>query len=308
VDPETARRLAALGYVGAPRDRGEGPLPNPRDNLRSLAAIREGFRLAASGQAEEAIGVFQRVVRESPAMVEAWIKLGELLHETGRFEEAAAAFQQALSRTPVLLGDVAVELGHARLRSGKLAEAAAAADLALASNPARARELLARIALARGRPAEAEQQARDAVGTRSVQPSSLVVLAEVLIARGDFTQALQVLDQAQQRATELRLPSVGRLEFFRADALARSGRPREAEQAYRREIGSFPGNLQAYANLAVLYFLQRNERAVDDVIAEMVRANPKRQAYDVATRSFEALGDQRRAALWRSRARSVQGG
>ncbi len=55
----------------------------------------------------------------------------------------------------------------------------------------------------------------------------------------------------------------------------------------------------------MLYFLQRNQPAVDDVIAEMVRANPNRQAYTVAVRTFEALGDRRRAALWQDRARSV---
>ncbi|PYQ47021.1 MAG: hypothetical protein DMF59_19990 [Acidobacteria bacterium] len=33
VDPEEARKLAALGYIGTPRNR-SGPLPNPRDETR----------------------------------------------------------------------------------------------------------------------------------------------------------------------------------------------------------------------------------------------------------------------------------
>jgi len=45
VDPEEAAKLAALGYIGTPKNRG-GPLPNPRDEISHLADIKAAFHLA----------------------------------------------------------------------------------------------------------------------------------------------------------------------------------------------------------------------------------------------------------------------
>jgi choline-sulfatase len=301
VDPATLGRLAALGYVGAPRPRGPSEaLPNPRDSLRYLEKLRQAFRLAGERRHEEAAAVLAGVVRESPAMVEAWIKLGEELSEMGSHAEAAAAFEQALSRTPVLLGDVVISLGYARLRSGQLEAALAEADRAGPVLPGKADELRARVALARGKPEEAEQHARTA--QKDGKPSSMLVLAEVLIRRGDYRGALRVLDLAVRRGDELGLPRVYNLEFLRADALARLGRASEAEDAYRREIRSFPGNTLAYGNLAALCRAEGKPSAVDAVLEELVRANPNARAYRVAVATLNALGDRKKAAAWQRRA------
>jgi arylsulfatase A-like enzyme/tetratricopeptide (TPR) repeat protein len=301
VDPATMGRLAALGYVGAPRVRGPSEaLPNPKDSLRYLDGLRQAFRLAEERRHEGAAIVLAGVVRESPAMVEAWIKLGEELSEMGSHAEAASAFEQALSRTPVLLGDVVVALGYARLRSGQPAAALAAAERARTVLPSQADELRARVALARGRPEEAEQQARAA--QRDGKPSSMLVLAEVLVRRGDYRGALRVLDLAARRGGELGLPKVYNLEFLRADTLARLGRAAEAEDAYRREISGFPGNTLAYGNLAALYRAEGKASAVDSVLEDLVRANPNARAYRVAVATLDALGDRKKAAAWRRRA------
>jgi choline-sulfatase len=301
VDPATVGRLAALGYVGVPRVRGPAEaLPNPRDSLRYLERLRQAFRLAGERRHEEAAAVLAGVVRESPAMVEAWIKLGEELSEMGSHAEAAAAFEQALSRTPVLLGDVAISLGYARLRSGQPAAAVAEAERARAVLPHKADELRARVALAQGKADEAEQHARAA--QKDGKPSSMLVLAEVLIRRGDYRGALRVLDSAARRGEELGLPRVYNLEFLRADALARLGSAAEAEDAYRREIGSFPGNTLAYGNLAALCRAEGKASAVDAVLEDLVRANPNSRAYRVAVATLNALGDREKAAAWRRRA------
>jgi choline-sulfatase len=301
VDPVTMGRLAALGYVGVPRPRGPSEaLPNPKDSLRYLEGLRQAFRLAGERRHEEAAAVLAGVVRESPAMVEAWIKLGEELSEMGSPTEAASAFDQALSRTPVLLGDVVISLGYARLRSGQPAAAVAAAERARAVLPSKAEELRARVALAGGKLEEAEQHARAA--QKDGKPSSMLVLAEVLIRRGDYRGALRVLDSAARRGEELGLPKVYNLEFLRADALARLGRATEAEDAYRREIGSFPGNTLAYGNLAALCRAEGKVSAVDAVLEDLVRANPNARAYRVAVATLEALGEREKAAAWRGRA------
>ena len=73
----------------------------------------------------------------------------------------------------------------------------------------------------------------------------------------------------------------------------------EAEGAYRREIARYPRHLQAWANLGVLLFLQRRTADLDRLMDEMAASNPGPAAREVAAKTFETLGDRKRAAAWR---------
>jgi tetratricopeptide (TPR) repeat protein len=233
-------------------------------------------------------------------MVDVWTKLGDLYRQTGDADASARAYAEALRRCPVPSPDMVVSLGQAELARGRLDEAEAAARRALGGGPARAHDLLARIALARGRVEEAATEAR-AARDGNPQPSADLLLAEIAIRRGDAAGALRLLDEAERRATQLKMGRVYRLEFLRGDALARLGRPAEAEAAYRREIETFPDGLPAYANLAVLYFVQGKRDAVKATLDDMARANPGPMAYRLAAKTWDTFGDRKAAAAWRSR-------
>jgi choline-sulfatase len=301
VDPAAAERLSALGYVGAPADRGAGPLPNPRDYIHVLGDFRAALRLADERRYAEAADALRALVTDSPGLVEVWTKLGELYRQLGLLDESVAAYAEALRHCPAPSADLVLMLGHAELARGRLDQAEAAASRALPGSPARAHDLLARVALARGRIDVAAEEARRARETSS-QPSAIVLQAEVAIRRGAYAEALTLLDEAQGLAAERNMGPVHRLEFMRADALARSGRPVEAEAAYGREVAAFPDDLQAYANLAVLRFLSGNRAAVASTLEDMVRANPGRAANRVAAKTLETLGDRAAAAAWSRRA------
>ncbi len=222
-------------------------------------------------------------------MTDGWIQLGDLLSAEGRGGDAVAAYDEALRRVPGL-ADVAISRGLAELKAGRPGAAEADARRALPTLPRRAEELLARVSLARGRPAEAESHARRAVALDTEpRPSALVVLATVLTRTGDYAGAFATLDEASRRAEALRLGRVRELESVRADALARAGRPAEAEAAYAREIAAFPEDLPAYANLAVLRFLRGDRAGVDAVLADMARRNPGPRALRVAAATRAAL-------------------
>jgi Flp pilus assembly protein TadD len=122
------------------------------------------------------------------------------------------------------------------------------------------------------------------------------------IRAGDLAGARARLDEAERIAREMRMDAVPSLDFQRGDLLARSGHPAEAEAAYRRAIARYPRHLQAWANLAVLLFLQRRLPELDRLMEEMAAANPGPAAPQVAAKTFEALGDGPRAARWRLRA------
>jgi arylsulfatase A-like enzyme/Flp pilus assembly protein TadD len=307
VDEETLRRLAALGYIGGLRDRGTtANLPNPADNLKYLKRMQEAWRFAADKKLPQAIEVLRAMLNENPGMSDAWIKLAELLSDVGLEDEAAAAYRQALDRSPVFLPDISVSLGFVELRRQRLEEAEGLARRSLVGVPAKAHELLARVALARGDLATAENEARAAAGSRTPQPSAILVVAEVKLRAGKPAEALQFVDKAQAYARDLRLPSVYNLEFLRGDALARLNRMDEAEAAYGREISAFPRHSQAYANLAVLHFLRGDRTGVDRLVGEMVRANPSRRTYLLAAATYEAFGEKEKAVRWRQLAEDSQ--
>ncbi len=194
------------------------------------------------------------------------------------------------------MGDVVVQLGHARLRAGQIAQAEAAAQRALPSVPAKALELLARADLASGRLDDARRHADAAAPTRNAQAVAWLVGAEVRTRQGDTAGALARLDEAESRARTAGIDAVYNLEALRADALARSGRPREAEAAYRREIAAFPTHLVAHANLAALLFAQGRRDEGRAAVEAMVAANPNPRARQVAVVTLEAVGDRARAA------------
>jgi len=291
VDPAVAERLAALGYVGFARDRPAGAdLPDPREMLPQLERMKEGFRLASAGRSDEAALVLAEVVRAQPANVEAWIRLGRVLVELGRPAEAAASFEQALQRGGMELPDVVVELGHARLRNRQLAEAEAEARRAMPGVPEKAHELLARVAMARGDLEAALGEADAAATGRNPQPASWLVGAEVRTRRGDYKGALARLDEADRRGQAIGLEAVRNLEALRGDALARSGRPREAEAAFQREVAAFPSSLLAHASLAALLFSEGRRAEAQAGLQAMLAANPGPRACQAAAVTLKAVG------------------
>jgi len=302
VPRDVAERLAALGYVGS---RGgatseRGPRLDPREGLPVLRDFQAAARLAAEGRLAESEAALRRLLVQSPGFLEARVKLGDVLMETGRAKEAGDVFAAAAASAGAS-GDVWIALGDARLREGRLDEADAAAARAMADSPTRAHELRARIALRRGDLARAEGEAQAARERARPLPSSLVLAAEIRARSGDLPGALARLEEADGLARAMRLDGVPGLEFQRADALARLNRIAEAESAYRREIARYPRHLQAWANLGVLLFLQGRAADLDRLMEEMAAANPGPAARAVAAKTFEALGDHKRAAAWRKK-------
>jgi arylsulfatase A-like enzyme/Tfp pilus assembly protein PilF len=291
VDPETAERLAALGYVGTARERPAGvALGDPRAMLPQLERMKDGFRLAASRRFEEAAALLEAVVAGQPANAEAWVRLGEARLEAGRPGAAAEAFERALALLEV--PDVRLQLGHARLRERRLDEAERAAERAAAALPGPALELRARVALARGRLDDARRLADAAGAGRPPRPASLLVGAEARTASGDLAGALARLDEAERLSREAGLPLPRNLEALRGDVLARAGRLREGEAAFRREVAAHPAHLEAHARLAALLFAAGRRADARAVLDAMVAANPGARAREVAAVTLEAVGER----------------
>ncbi len=291
IDPEDAAKLEALGYLGSVRSGGsDAALPNPRDMLPYLERIKAAFKLADERRYGEAVALLRRLVQENPGLSDVSDKLGEVLFGMGDYEEAIRVYRDAMSRRERFSPEMALSLGNAYLEAGQPDEAARYADLAMKSSPSNAHSLRVRIAMKRGDFTTAEQEARLAIGTQNPQPAALLLLADVKRQSGDLQGALAAADAAERRAKEMNVPALYRLDFIRGDVYARLDRPADATAAYQREIASFPENTQAYANLAIIYFVLGRRADVERTLSELVKANPHPGARALAARTRKEFG------------------
>jgi tetratricopeptide (TPR) repeat protein len=192
-DLETRRWLQALGYVGDATMIDADVLPDPKTRIGVLAEIRAAHRLFADGDLESAVSAFQKVVGKDPGIEDAWDYLALSQLALGRPDEASATYLRALEQVP---HSTRLSLRAATLlyQLGRLDEAQVRAIHAIPYDPAAARVLLAQIAFRRGDLAGAESEARAALSVAGDRrPGARLVLADILIARGEPVQAADLL-------------------------------------------------------------------------------------------------------------------
>src|ERR1044071_4511709 len=290
IDPEDAKKLEALGYLGSVHaSNGNAPLPNPRDMLPYLERIKAGFKLADERRYADAVALFRGLLKENPGLFDVWDKLGEVLASMGEYGEAIRVYREGMSRTQRFSPEMALSLGDTYLKANQPAEAERYAQLVMKSKAAGAHAQIGRVALARRDYATAEREAELAIGSQSPQPTTMLLMADIKRAEGDLAGALAATEAAANRARELNVPKLYRLDFLRGDILARMGRVEEAVAAYQREIANFPEDTQAYANLAIIAFIEGKPAEMNRVLEEMVRANPHPGARALAARTRESL-------------------
>lgn len=288
VNAEDAAKLAALGYIGTAKNR-SGPLPNPRDVIGSLQQIKQAFFLAEQNRNDEAVTALRALIAQNPRLSDVWSKLGEVLVDSGRYEEAIASYKDAIAQSEHFSPDLALALGFAYLKAGHAEEALQHAHVAAAMNPREAHELSARALADERRFREAEENARLAIDEGDRQPSSILLLAEVQRAAGNLEGALQTVHEAERRANDLEVHHLYGLDYMRADVLARLDKPDEAVAAYQREIHFSPQHLQSYANLAVIYMIEGKRAEADKTLDAMMKVNPHRGARSLAAKTRAAF-------------------
>ncbi|HYG62610.1 MAG TPA: sulfatase-like hydrolase/transferase [Thermoanaerobaculia bacterium] len=289
-DPETAAKLASLGYLGT-ASVAEGPLPDPKSRIHTLRDFDVALSHFFRQEYAEAVPAFQRVLAENPRMADGWENLGQSLQKLGRREEALAAYEKAMEVSGGS-GHVALATGSLLLEMGRLGEARAHAELGLPSSPAAARSLLARVALEQGDEATAEREARAALAARGSRIGPLIILAQVLQAQGKLEESLEQTRLAEQELSRMEGDrKFAGLFFVQGDTLARMERFADAERAFQREIADFPGSPGPYSRLAVIYATQGRPAEAVGMLRRMVETNNSPAAYAEAVKTLRILGD-----------------
>jgi arylsulfatase A-like enzyme len=306
-DPETVRKLASLGYIGAAApDAGEA-LPDPKDRIGMIDRLKEASRLVTEFRDAEGIALLTRIAEENPRMMDAWETLARLLRRSGRIREAIAALERADRLAP---GTPQIMLGLAdlHLEAGDFAKARMLAAAAGEAGAPGFREELAAIALASGDLETASREANAVLERNPDARAPRLVLARVAMARGDLAGALRILDWALEldRAAD-RAPALN-LRSLRGDVLARLGREKEAEASFRSEVTTYPENFDGWARLAVLFASQERDAELAALLTEMTSKVPTPKSYDVALRVCRIIGDRGCERDWSRRRAERYGG
>ncbi|HYS70818.1 MAG TPA: tetratricopeptide repeat protein, partial [Thermoplasmata archaeon] len=197
-----AADLEAIAHVpGVPpeqaalvRDSFSVGTPPPRRDLREKAE-----ELLEAGQAEEALEVFDELVRLAPEDVEAWLNRGEVLAILGRPEEAIGSYERVLeleSHHKAARG----ELANLLFERGEFGTAAAHLQDLLSQSPDQVDDWLARAGtlLAQGKATEATLIYNAVLEGDPQNLIASLALGDLLLAMGDsetadreYTRALQ---------------------------------------------------------------------------------------------------------------------
>jgi arylsulfatase A-like enzyme/cytochrome c-type biogenesis protein CcmH/NrfG len=252
-DAETAGRLRALGYLGAPvradapgadaRRRGD-----PKDKIALYNLLKEASAAAATDDVERAIGVLRRALAEDPEIVEGHLLLGNFERRARRPEAAIAAYRAALA----LDGEHQEALHNLALaykELGRLDDALAGLERAHALDPRNGKAIwqLADVHMRRRRFDLAEAALLRALELDLDRARFRLKLGECYLEMGRAADAERWLRQALEES-----PRLATAHFSLGLAHEAQGRQAEAVAAYRAELALHADAYRASFNLARL--------------------------------------------------------
>lgn len=249
VDPDTRRRLRALGYVGggaASQPDGDG-LADPKDKAAVFRKLMRSREALETGRVAEGVRGLTELLVEEPALEQAHRALRDHWIARGDYFTAISTFQAALARDPgqpQLLLDLAIV--HRAARQPEAALAKLASIFEASPDRAAALTLAGEILSDLGRHQEALDRFTRA-RAKAPGPDSTVKVAQANFHLGRLDEAEALLTQvlAEEPDTNGGHYLLGQIAEQRGDL------PR-AESEYRQEIDAHPWDYQARFNLAML--------------------------------------------------------
>ncbi len=249
VDPETAAKLAALGYIGGSMAEREGPLPDPKSQRHVIVDLEKAFAAAQAGRHEEAVPVFERLLQANRDMQDVWAFYAMSLQKVGRHEDSAKAYMEAFKLSggsPQLALATATKM----LELGRFEEARSHAELARKQYPEEVYDLLLQAATRQGDTAQAMTLMRQAVDEGKASEALRRQMALSLSESGKPAEAAALLQPLAETGEP---PTLNAL----AIALSDSGRHAEALAVLQRVLQKDARNAQAYQTLGMVELRQQ---------------------------------------------------
>lgn len=301
IDPERAKQLAALGYVGSTASTSpQAELPDPKDHIGSSGDIKKGFLAFQEKRYEDAIAIFERLLRENPNMLDIWSMRANSLAKLGRYDEAIDAAKQGLRLAPTS-APLAVLIAHASLETKRLDDAEKHAKLVENDAPIGAHSLLAQVYLLRKDYARSTAETKAILSGKRDRPFALMLLGRIAMDQGKPEEGLRHFDEALAFVQSKQRQAIHGLHFFRGDAFARMGQGEEAEREFRKEIELYPTAPQAYKNLILLYATEGKNDAATQLIFSLEKAAPTPPSYIAISETLKIVGDRNGSRFWAAR-------
>ncbi len=322
VDPETAARLGALGYVGGGQAQpvSGGVRRDPKDGIRLLPRINRGMSAArtdpqlaireltivlaedpgllaalrtravayaAAGRHDLAVADLHRLEKDGQLTAEDAIVLGDNLRFSGRRAEAAAVLQRAARENPKF-PQPWLSLAEVHIKEHKNAEAAADYQrvLALVPDHIEAMRGLGDLALLEGRLDEAAVRYGRIL---EVDPGDAGAMAKMGVLRmraGRGEDAIALFRRAVERE-----PGNGEALLYLAGALAASGRSAEALPFFERALAAGQRSSMALNGLALTRLALGDRTGAAAAFRESLKIDPRQP--DVARTLKELTGSSR---------------
>ncbi len=298
IDPEEAAKLAALGYVGSTvtTDSGEA-LPDPKQTIGIFREIREAYVLFRDLKLEECVRMADKLLAQNDRIMDIWDVKTKALAKLGRLDEAVASAREGLKHQPNNVG-LLMTVTNLSILTGNLEQAEDHAGLLLKIEPSRAREVLARIAAQRADWPRATKEAELAVQEAHDPANALMTLGLIQKQQGNLEKGLEYLDRAAATVSRHKNKDLPQLELYRGDLLARLGRNREAEAAFRKEIAGHPTDPEAYGSLILLLSSERRVDEATKLVFTLIEVAPLPPSYVTISETLKAIGDERGARFW----------
>jgi choline-sulfatase len=318
VDPETAQRLAALGYVGT---AGAGaPAPSGRDpkdgiqlatrlgrngmtvartepgkaipELTALLAADPGMLVArrtravayeAAGQYQAAVRDLRELEKRGALTAEDAVVLGDNLRLAGRGKEAVEVLQRTARENPKF-AQPWLSLAAVFVQGRDIRSAAAAYGKVLEIDPdhGEARRGLGDIALIQGDLEAAAKQYDRVLELEAEDVGALTKLGVVRVRTGQPDAAILLFRKAVERD-----PRNGEALLYLAGALASNGRPAEAVPFFEQALAVSPPTTMALNGLGLTRLGLGDRGGAAKAFRESLRLDP--QQPDV-TRALQDLG------------------
>jgi arylsulfatase A-like enzyme len=297
IDPEEARKLAALGYVGSTVTTKSGEvLPDPKNMIGVFHDIRQAYTYYRNDKEPEALALTDQLLASNAQITDLWDLKSKILFKMGDKKGSIEAAKEGLRHVPgaiALLFDVA----NLALTMGDLETARQHADIAVRIEPGEAHYILAQVWERRADMPKSEAEAKLAIDTMHDPAEALFMLSRIEKSRGNMPAALAYLDKAVAVADRSAAKHTG-LHSARGDLLARLDRNEEAERELRTEIQLNPGVPEPYASLVMLLAVEHRLDEGTKLIFDVVKNAPQPHTYTVVAETLTAIGDDRGALFW----------
>jgi choline-sulfatase len=306
VDPETAQRLAALGYLGG----GGGSAPgaagprDPKDGIRLMPHLNRGMSVvrtdpdlairelslvlaedpglllarrslavayASAGKHDLAVRELRRLEKEGHLNAEDGVVLGDNLRFSGRLEEAVRVLERTARENPKF-PQPWLSLAEIHVRKGRLDQATAAFDhvLEIAPDHIEALRGLGDLALLEQKVEEAGRRYAHILEVEPGDAGAMTKLGVVRMRTGQPDEAVSLFRRAIERE-----PKNGEALLYMAGALAASGRSADALPYFERALAAGQLNTMALNGLALTRLSMGDRQGAAQAFRESLRLDPK---------------------------------